>query len=202
MKLDETMTYQSISKLNNSIKTYINNCYEPVLLIYLQNDKLCIQADKYTKNALKDENLVRSELEDILKNAKILMENSYSDISSEEEEQIDLPPLFAKYKSRKWTAIPLKKQLQEYFSILGYGRGKKKQFMDSQYTPVWWKEEELGMPWEDYLCPSYGKKETNTKIIKAIRHHYHAIDESEDPDNFIKNKSHKIKKKNSLYTNN
>ena len=131
MKLDENMTYQSISKLNNSIKTYINNCYEPVLLIYLQNDKLCIQADKYTKNALKDENLVRSELEYILKNAKILMENSYSDISSEEEEQIDLPPLFAKYKSRKWTAIPLKKQLQEYFSILGYGRGKKKQFMEN-----------------------------------------------------------------------
>ena len=109
-------------------------------------------------------------MEDILKNSQESLDNCFSDESFEEEveNKIVLPPLFAPYNSKAWTARPVKKLLQEYFALLGYGRGSKKQFVESQFKPVWWNEEEIGISWEEYECPSYGKKEQNKQKIGII----------------------------------
>ena len=56
------MPYQEISKLNKAITSYVEKCSEPILTLYLHKGHIVIKGDRFSINALAEEQVVRIEL--------------------------------------------------------------------------------------------------------------------------------------------
>jgi hypothetical protein len=80
-------------------------------------------------------------------------------------EKIRFPPMFVKFKGRRWTLQRARDQLQIYLNILGFGKGGSRKYKNLDDEPEGWPDEHSFV---DFLHPSYAKLDTVNDIIASL----------------------------------
>lgn len=143
------------------------------------------------------ENMTIEELMEAMKN----MENEDNEYNT--TQKITFPPMFVKYKGRRWTLEKARDQLQIYLNILGFGKGGSRKYRVEADEPGGWPDEHSFV---DFLHPSYAKMDTIDSIIESLlqfhgydaNNHPSLEDDLEDEEPSVSNKRRKVQPRQNM----
>ena len=117
------------------------------------------------------ENMTVEELMDIMKNM------DSEELEFKTTQKVVFPPMFAKFKGRRWTLNRARDQLNIYLNILGFGKGGSRKYKVPTDEPEGWPDEHSFVNFEH---PSYAKLNTVNDILESILS-FHGSDANNHP---------------------
>ena len=143
------------------LKEHVEKKKRRTLCISIRGDQAVLSGDEKTVSFAKEnmESLTLEELMEVMKT----MEDE--DLKYKTTQQIRFPPMFAKFKGRRWTLERARDQLQIYLNILGFGKGGSRKYRVEADEPEGWPDE---ISFVDFLHPSYAKLSAVNDIVESI----------------------------------
>ena len=167
---------QAFEKL---LKEHVAKKNRRTLSISIRGGQLVLSGDDESVT-LAHENMEHMTLEELVEAMKNMEKEELNYITTE---KIRFPPMFAKFRGRRWTLQRARDQLQTYLNILGFGKGGSRKFKNEEDEPEGWPDEHSFV---DFQHPSYAKLETVNDIIASLLEfhgydaNHHCIDDDMD----------------------
>ena len=173
------------NRYDNFVKDHVTKHSRRVISFSIRDGRAHVNGDKESLNLI--DSFPELTVKDLLVKMKELGDAGdqsldYADSTNLSTPTSPLPPMRFAFSGPNWNHVNARKQLTEYFCILGFGKGKNdKKFAKESSEPCWWPD---SLSWTNFAHPGQATIPKINKILESM-FQYYGLDiqtyHSEDP---------------------
>ena len=171
------------NRYDQFLKDHVSKQSRRIISFSIRDNEVHVNGDKDSLNLIDDfPDLTIKDLIAKLKELGEAGDQSLEYADSTDASSSPLPPMSFAYCGPNWNHVNARKQLTQYFCILGFGKSKNdKKFGRESSQPEWWPD---SLSWTNFTHPGKAKVPTINKILESLFEFY-GLDiqthHSEDP---------------------
>ena len=154
-------TIKADQTLDKVVKEHVVKKNRRTLCITIRGSEAVLSGEEEAVK-LAHENMEHLTVEELLEGMKNMESD---DLKYMTTEKVKFPPMFAKFKGRRWTLGRARDQLLIYLNILGFGKGGSRKYRVREDEPEGWPDEHSFVEFDH---PSYAKLSTINDIIESL----------------------------------
>ena len=161
------------SRYDNFVKDHVTKHSRRMISFSIRDETVHVNGDKDSLNLL--DSFPELSVKDLILKLKELGESGdqsleYADSINLSTQTSLLPPMRFAFCGPSWNHVNARKQLTEYFCILGFGKAKNdKKFGKDSSMPEWWPD---SLSWANFGHPGKGTIPNINKILESMFQHY------------------------------